>query len=190
MEQPELVMKFLTVLGAPLKSCMYRFVPGWSSKTKYQKYVRNSQCFEYFWRMFVTICLILRVTVPKTVLSCTFGGQVLPNPWLIWRLIRPCRIAAAQGLPRTYSILEEDNVQQLTRNIDLSCLFYSLFFSFLLIELKLFVLKRKVQGDKFCKRVKKSEKSWGRKRWKTNDEEMVDFWCRFFHGLHRVFHGL
>ena len=45
-------------------------------------------------------------------------------------------------------------VQQLTCNIDLSCSFYYLFFSFVLIELKPFVLKGKVLGQKFCKSVK------------------------------------
>ena len=41
------------------------------------------------------------------------------------------------------------NVQQLTCNIDLSNSFYYLFFSFVLIELKPFVLKGKVLGEKF-----------------------------------------
>ena len=41
------------------------------------------------------------------------------------------------------------NVQQLTCNIDLSSSFYYLFFSFVLIELKPFVLKGKVLGEKF-----------------------------------------
>ena len=41
------------------------------------------------------------------------------------------------------------------------------------------------------------EDSRRRKRWKTNGEKMVDFWCRFFHGLvpifsrfMPIFHGL
>ena len=41
------------------------------------------------------------------------------------------------------------NVQQLTCKIDLSNSFYYLFFSFVLIELKPFVLKGKVLGEKF-----------------------------------------
>ena len=46
------------------------------------------------------------------------------------------------------------NVQQLTCNIDLFCLFvYYLFFSFVLIELKPFVLKGKVLGEKICENV-------------------------------------
>ena len=40
------------------------------------------------------------------------------------------------------------NVQQLTCNIDLSRSFYYLFFSFVLLELKPFVLKGKVLGEK------------------------------------------
>ena len=40
-------------------------------------------------------------------------------------------------------------MQQLTCNIDLSSSFYSLFFSFVLIELKPFVLKGKVLGENF-----------------------------------------
>ena len=42
-----------------------------------------------------------------------------------------------------------------------------------------------------------NNKSRRRKRWKTNGEKMVDFWCRFFHGLvpifsrfTPIFHGL
>ena len=40
-------------------------------------------------------------------------------------------------------------MQQLTCNIDLSISFYYLFFSFVLIELKPFVLKGQVLGEKF-----------------------------------------
>ena len=47
------------------------------------------------------------------------------------------------------------NVQQLTCKIDLSKSFYYLFFSFVLIELKPFVLKGKVPGEKFWKSAKK-----------------------------------
>ena len=39
-------------------------------------------------------------------------------------------------------------MQQLTCNIDLSSSFYYLFFSFVLIDLKAFVLKGKVLGEK------------------------------------------
>ena len=49
-------------------------------------------------------------------------------------------------------------MQQLTRNIDLSCSFYYLFFSFVLIELKPFVLKGKVLGVKFLKNFEKNVK--------------------------------
>ena len=45
-------------------------------------------------------------------------------------------------------------MQQLTCNIDLSCSFYCLFFSFVLLELKPFVLKGKVMGEKLRKSVK------------------------------------
>ena len=41
------------------------------------------------------------------------------------------------------------NVQQLTCNMDLSSSFYYLFFSYVLIELKPFVLKGKVLGKQF-----------------------------------------
>ena len=50
------------------------------------------------------------------------------------------------------------NVQQLTCNIDLSNYFYYLFFSFVLIELKPFVLKGKVLGEKFWKKCEKVRK--------------------------------
>ena len=46
------------------------------------------------------------------------------------------------------------NVQQRTCNIDLSNSFYYLFFSFVLLELKPFVLKGKVLGEKFWKSEK------------------------------------
>ena len=49
-------------------------------------------------------------------------------------------------------------VQQLTCKIDLSDSFYYLFFSFVLIELKPFVLKGKVPGknsEKMCEKVRK-----------------------------------
>ena len=49
----------------------------------------------------------------------------------------------------TTFVRRRTNVQQLTCNIDLASSFYYLFFSFALIELKPFVLKGKVLGDKF-----------------------------------------
>ena len=55
------------------------------------------------------------------------------------------------------------NVQQLTCKIDSSNSFYYLFFSFVLIELKPFVLKGKVPGEnyeKVWKSAKKCEKLW------------------------------
>ena len=50
--------------------------------------------------------------------------------------------ALRQSVPR-----RRTNVQQLTCNIELSNYFYYLFFSFVLIELKPFVLKGKVLGE-------------------------------------------
>ena len=66
----------------------------------------------------------------------------------------------SKGMPLTKDILNDlttssplcrrrTNVQQLTCNIDLSNYFYYLLFSFVLIELKPFVLKGKVLGEKF-----------------------------------------
>ena len=49
----------------------------------------------------------------------------------------------------TQFLRRRTNVQQLTCKIDLSSSFYYLFFSFVLIELKPFVLKGKVLGEKF-----------------------------------------
>ena len=49
-------------------------------------------------------------------------------------------------------------MQQLTCNIDLSSSFYYLFFSFVLIELKPFVLEGKVLGDKILKKCEKVRK--------------------------------
>ena len=52
------------------------------------------------------------------------------------------------------------NVQQLTCKIDLSRSFYYLFFSFVLIELKPFVLKGKSPGGKILKKCDKSVKKY------------------------------
>ena len=49
-------------------------------------------------------------------------------------------------------------MQQLTCNIDFSCYFYYLFFSFVLSELKPFVLKGKVLGEKILKKCETSAK--------------------------------
>ena len=46
-------------------------------------------------------------------------------------------------------------MQQLTCKIDLPFSFYYLFFSFVLLELKPFVLKGKVRGEKFMKNYEK-----------------------------------
>ena len=62
------------------------------------------------------------------------------------------------------------NVQQLTCNIDLSSSFYYLFFSFVLLELKPFVCKWKVLGEKFWK-VPKSVKKC------ENYETILPFSC-------------
>ena len=57
------------------------------------------------------------------------------------------------------------NVQQLTCKIDWSKTFYYLFFSFVLLELKPFVLKGKVLGEKLWKSAKKCEKVWKIMKW-------------------------
>ena len=44
-----------------------------------------------------------------------------------------------------------------------------------------------LQGNRASWALRNSRR---RKRWKTNGEKMVDFWCRFFHGLVPIFHGL
>ena len=49
-------------------------------------------------------------------------------------------------------------MQQLTCKIDLSFSFYYLFFSFVLLELKLFVLKGKVLGEKTMKKCENYDK--------------------------------
>ena len=55
-------------------------------------------------------------------------------------------------------IRRRTNVQQLTCKIDLSNYFYYLFFSFVLLELKPFVLKGKVLGEKVLKSAKNAKK--------------------------------
>ena len=62
-------------------------------------------------------------------------------------------------------------MQQLTCKIDLSNSFYYLFFSFVLIELKPFVLKGKVPGKILGKSVKKVRKS------AKNYETILPFSC-------------
>ena len=66
------------------------------------------------------------------------------------------------------------NVQQLTCKIDLSNSFYYFFFSFVLLELKPFVLKGKVLGEKFWKSAKKCEKVWKSVK---NYETILPFSC-------------
>ena len=55
-------------------------------------------------------------------------------------------------------MLRRTKVQQLTCNIDWSCYSYYLFFSFVLLELKPFVLKGKVLEEKVLKRCENFEK--------------------------------
>ena len=62
--------------------------------------------------------------------------------WVVWP-------GGRQKVNFACSVRRRTNVQQLTCSIDLSCSFYYLFFSFVLIELKRFVLKGKVLGEKF-----------------------------------------
>ena len=71
-------------------------------------------------------------------------------------------------------IRRRTNVQQLTCKIDLPNSFYYLFFSFVLLELKPFVLKGKVLGEKLWKSVKKCEKVWKSVK---NYETILPFSC-------------
>ena len=58
-------------------------------------------------------------------------------------------LSMAEGSPMGALVFRRrTNVQQLTCKIDLSNSFYYLFFSFVLLELKPFVLKGKVLGEK------------------------------------------
>ena len=66
----------------------------------------------------------------------------------------------------------EQTVQQLTCNIDLSSSFYYFFFSFVLIELKPFVLKGKGLGGKILKKCEKVRKGV------RNYETILPFSCR------------
>ena len=68
-------------------------------------------------------------------------------------------------------IRRRTNVQQLTCNIDLSRSFYYLFFSFVLLELKPFVLKGRVLEEKFLKKCEKVRKSV------KNSETILPFSC-------------
>ena len=63
------------------------------------------------------------------------------------------------------------NVQPLTCNIDLSSSFYYHFFSFVLLELKPFVLKGKVLGEKILKKCEKVRQSV------ENYETILPFSC-------------
>ena len=68
---------------------------------------------------------------------------------LVQKLLRAVE-AEKQGLKnRVWPQRRRTNVQQRTCKIDLPSSFYYLFFSFVLIELKPFVLKGKVLGEKF-----------------------------------------
>ena len=85
--------------------------------------------------------------------QCTLEVKDVGLQWLIdqmaeelWRHTKPKK--------QTRHIRRRTNVQQLTCKIDLSSSFYYLFFSFVLIELKPFVLKGKVLGEKVLKSAK------------------------------------
>ena len=80
------------------------------------------------------------------------GGQIL-----ILKCTTPSDLA--QLGPWALLNRRRTNVQQLTCNIDLSCSFYYLFLSFVLIELTPFVLKGKVLGEKVRKSAKNAPKS-------------------------------
>ena len=91
-------------------------------------------------------------------------GQPVVCPRAIWTLTRAkslclCAFFSAGTQIHSWKIVvrRRTNVQQLTCNIDLSNYFYYLFFSFVLMELKPFVLKGKVLGEKFWKSAKKCE---------------------------------
>ena len=94
--------------------------------------------------------------------------------WSVWSGHLRTQTAFQNRLPREWMIhiltmgqkrenWRRTNVQQLTCNIDLFCSSYYLFFSFVLLELNPFVLKRKVLGEKLWKvwkLVKKCGKFW------------------------------
>ena len=71
-----------------------------------------------------------------------------------------CTLGPIHCLHGTVCFRRRTNVQQLTCKIDLSSSFYYLFLSFVLLELKPFVLKGKVPGEKLWKSAKKCEKVW------------------------------
>ena len=73
-------------------------------------------------------------------------GPAIFRPF--WNL-SPKKMAAGHFAGHFSAIFRRrTNVQQLTCKIDLSNYFYYLFFSFVLLELKPFVLKGKVRGEK------------------------------------------
>ena len=63
-----------------------------------------------------------------------------------------------RGKNGVVQIRRRTNVQQLTCNIDLSCSFYCVFFSFVLIGLNPFVLTGESPGGKNLKKMRKSVK--------------------------------
>ena len=100
-----------------------------------------------------------------------FQGTIRPSP--ICPSLAGCTVLCSQiqvrlrrhkydlygaGLSGANTYRRRTNVQQLTCRIDLPFSFYYLFFSFVLLELKPFVLKGKVAGEKLWKSVKKCEK--------------------------------
>ena len=71
--------------------------------------------------------------------------------WMIWMLTSKMHSLCASHC----SLRRRTNVQQLTCKIDLPFSFYYLSFSFVLLELKPFVLKGKVLGEKIMKKCQK-----------------------------------
>ena len=79
-------------------------------------------------------------------------GKVGPKHKEFFAVRGPLEEGLGGGFPAKFFMFmpffrRRTNVQQLTCNIDLSCSFYYLFFSLVLIELKPFVLKGKVLGE-------------------------------------------
>ena len=126
----------------------------------------------HFWR------ILERSSCPNNLLNKThlIFDAFLTHFWrisdafLLWPTPFPktpfgrCRLVGVWTLARERESLKKEckgrrrtNVQQLTCKIDLSNSFYYLFFSFVLLELKPFVFKWKVLGEKFWKSAKKCE---------------------------------
>ena len=123
------------------------------------------------WHLDISTCIDCKGKTTKiSVSSSTSALRMCSALWEIAASTHVCDLTQAAILVALKHIeqIKSRRVGGQTCNIDLSCSFHYLFFSFVLIELKPFVLKGKVLGEK-----------WYEKVWKKCEKMCETFWNDF-----------